>query len=250
MYGWKARIGLILPSRNTTMEPEFQRIVPEGVSVHATRVNVEQVSPQALARMEKALAGAARLLVAVNPDIIIFGCTSGSLIKGPGYDRRLSDKITRITGVQALTTSTAVVEALKILKIRKAAVATPYTEEVNRKEKEFLEGYGIQVVRIKGMGCSKPARSYPLAANPVSLMGLWDPSLAYKLALDVHTPQAEGIFISCTNLRTLEIIDPLEKNSGKPVVTSNQASMAIALRRLGIRERISGFGRLLENPDL
>ncbi|MFH1757584.1 MAG: maleate cis-trans isomerase [Pseudomonadota bacterium] len=246
MYGWKGRIGLLVPSRNTTMEPEFNRIAPEGVSIHAARMFLKENSPAALIKMEKEIDPAVSLIMAVNPDVIVFGDTSGSFIKGLGYDQKLIKKISGQTKIKAITTSTAVIEALKLLKVTKVAVATPYTEEVNEKEREFIEAHGIRVTRIKGLGYSKPVKLYPLASNPVSGMGLLNPSVAYKLAQDVDSREAEGIFISCTNFRTIEIIEALEKNVGKPVVTSNQASMSMALRVMGIREKITGFGVLLE----
>jgi maleate isomerase len=246
MYGWKGRIGLLIPSRNTTLEPEFNRMAPEGVSVHAARMVLREASPAALMQMEKEVYRAASMIMAVNPDVVVVGCTSGSFIKGLGYDQKLIRKITSLRKVKAITTSTAVVEALRLLKVVKVAVATPYTDEVNEKERAFIEGHGIRVTRIKGLGYSKPIRVYPMASKPVSGIGLLEPSVAYKLALDVDTKEAEGVFISCTNFRTIEIIEALEKNLGKPVVTSNQASMAMALRVMGIREKITGFGLLLE----
>lgn len=246
MYGWKGRIGLLIPSRNTTLEPEFNRMAPGGVSIHAARMALKEPSPAALMEMEKEVYKAASMIMAVNPGVIVVGCTSGSFIKGLGYDQKLIKKIHGLTQAKAITTSTAVIEALKLLKVTKVAVATPYTEEVNEKEREFIEAHGIRVTRIKGLGYSKPVKAYPLASQPVSGIGLLEPSVAYNLAQDVDTPEADGIFISCTNFRTVEIIEALEKNMGKPVVTSNQASMAMALRVMGIKERVIGFGSLLE----
>jgi maleate isomerase len=246
MYGWKGRIGVLLPSRNTTLEPEFHRLMPEGVSTHAERMVLKEASPAALKDMEKEVYRAALMILAVNPGVIVVGCTSGSFIGGFGYDQKLTKKIESQTKVKAITTSTAVVQALKLLKITKVAVATPYTEEVNEKEREFIEGHGIRVTKINGLGYSKAVTSYPLASQPVSGIGLLEPSVAYKLAQDVDTPEADGVFISCTNFRTIEIIQALEKNLGKPVVTSNQASLAMALREMGIQEKITGFGSLLE----
>jgi maleate isomerase len=199
--------------------------------------------------MEEGIYQAASLMMSVGPDLIAVACTSGTLIKGVGYDQKLSDRITELTKVPAITTAGAVLEAFSLLKITKVAMATPYIDEVNAKEKEFLEGNGIRVTRMKGLGYSKSGAPYPLISRPVSMIGLLYPEVAYKMAFDVDTPDAEGIFISCTNFRTIEIIAALEKNAGKPVVTSNQATWAIALRRLGIKERICGFGKLLELPE-
>lgn len=228
------------------MEPEFNRMAPEGVSIHATRMFLQENSPAALIKMKKEIDPAVSLIVAVNPDVIVFGDTSGSFIKDLGYDQELIQRINHLTMAKAITSSTAVIEALKLLNIRKVAVATPYTDEVNEREKRFIEAHRIRVTRIKGLGYYKPVKVFPLASKPVSGMGLLNPSVAYKLAQDVNSREAEGIFISCTNFRTIEIIEALEKNLGKPVVTSNQASMAMALRLMGIREKIIGFGSLLE----
>lgn len=245
MYGWKGRIGLLIPHRNTTMEPEFYGMGPEGVSIHTARMILKEPSPAALMEMEEEIYRAASVIVGVNPDVIVVGCTSGSFIKGFGYDQKLMEKIANLTEVPAITTSTAVIEALKFFKLTKVAVATPYTDEVNEKEREFVEAHGISVTQIAGLGYSKPITDYPLASKPVSGIGLLHPSTAYKLAKSVDTGDADGIFISCTNLRTIEIIEALEENTGKPVVTSNQASMAMALKVMGIKEKIPGFGALL-----
>ncbi len=246
MYGWKGRIGLLIPHRNTTMEPEFHRMVPKGVSVHAARMLLKEPSPNALAEMEEEIYRSAQIISAIDPDVIVVGCTSGSLIKGFGYDKEIIEKITSLTNLPAITTATAVIEAFKRLNIHKVAVATPYIDEVNQKEKEFIENQGISVTKIKGLGYCKPMESYPLAPRPVSGIGLLYPSVAYKLARNVDTPDADGIFISCTNFRTIEIIEELEINSNKPVVSSNQASMAMALHKMGIKEKIRCFGSLFE----
>jgi maleate isomerase len=246
MYGWKGRIGLLIPHRTITPEPEFNRMAPEGVSIHTGRFFFEEPSPAALLKTEEEIYRAAPLVAGVNPDVIVVACTSATLIKGFGYDQKLIEEITHLTGVATTTTSTAVIEALKFFKITKVAVATPYIEEVNQKEKEFLEAHGIRVTRIKGLGYSKSITSYPLSSKPISPMGLLQPSVAYKLARDTDTPDADGIFISCTGFRTIEIIEELERDTGKPVVTSNQASMAMALKMMGIKEKIRGFGSLLE----
>jgi maleate isomerase len=227
------------------MEPELNKMAPDGVSIHAARFVVKEISLAGLIEMEDEIYCAAPLIAAVSPDIIIVGCTSGSLIKGFGYDQKLIEKITNLTGVQTTTTSTAVIEAMKLLKVTKVAVATPYTDEVNQKEKEFIEAHGICVTQIKGLGYSRPLTNYPLAPKPLSGFSLFPPYVAYRLAKDVDTPDADGIFISCTGFRTIEIIEALEENTGKPVITSNQASMAIALRMMGINEKIKGFGSLL-----
>ena len=122
----------------------------------------------------------------------------------------------------------------------------PYPEEINEKEKLFLEESGFVVTSIKGLGHSERKQVYPLTASPVSTIGLQEPYVAYKLALDVDTTDSDCIFISCTNFRTIEIIKKLEKELGKPVISSNQATLAMALKELRISEAIDGYGTLFE----
>ena len=247
MYGWKGRIGLIVPSRNTTLEPEFYRMAPQGITTHATRVSLGDITPSDLADMEEEIYRAARKIQELNADVMAVGCTSGTFIKGVGYDSLLIGNLWKQTGIPTLTTSTAVIEALKVLQIKNVAVATPYSDEVNEKERAFLEGNGFKVTCIKGLGYIRTEIKYPLASRPVSGIGLLEPCVAYRMAMDVDTDDAQGIFISCTNFRTVEIIQELEQNRQKPVVTSNQATMWLCLKTLGIRERVQGFGALLEN---
>ncbi len=236
MYGWRARIGLIIPSSNTTMEPEFWKMAPEGVSIHSARMRLIEVTPEALSEMHKDLMHAAQLLSDTNVDIIVFGCTSGSFLEGLGFDKQISDEIKSNVGVEAITTSTAVIDALKELELRKIVLATPYIEEINKKEVKFLEDNGIKVLKYKGLGILKNTE-----------IGAQTPDVAYRLAKEVYVSEADGVFISCTNFRTIEILDVLEQDLGVPVISSNQATMWKTLKTLGIREKYESFGTLLRD---
>jgi len=244
MYGWRARIGLLIPSVNATMEPEFNRFLPAGVSVHAARMALGECTEAGLSQMEERMEQAARQVMGVGPDLIIFGCTSGSLIKGSRHNEEMVQKLEKISGIPAITTSQAVLSCLDQLGIQKVAVATPYNDEVNQREKEFLEENNIAVVRILGLGFSHYEPVFPLSGRPVSRISLQEPYVAYKLALRAFSSEADGVFISCTNLRTLEIIEKLETATQRPVVTSNQATLALALQRLNLWEPIPQLGRL------
>ncbi|WP_456394453.1 maleate cis-trans isomerase family protein [Thermococcus sp.] len=235
MYGWRSKIGLIVPSSNTTMESEFWTMAPKGVSVHTARMNLRDVTEKALIEMESYAKAAAKRLADAEVDIIMYGCTSGSLVKGRGYDKKISQELERHSGIRAVTTSTAVLEALKELGISKVAVATPYIGAVNAKEKQFLEENGIDVLRMEGLGIVRNTE-----------IGKQEPWVAYNLAKSVYSSEADGIFISCTNFRTIEVIDFLEIDLGVPVITSNQASMWFVLRNLGIKEKYKKYGTLMK----
>lgn len=242
MYGWRGRIGIIIPSSNTTCEPELQKIAPEGVSVHAARVFNPEVKNEAekeaaILEMNREIERAAREVASVEPSVIVYGCTTGSFLKGPGYDQEVEHMITSRTGIPALTTTTAVVEAIKALGLKKIAMATPYTSGTAAKERDFFEKGipGLNVVKEKNLELiSNLARGRLL------------PFTAYQAAREVVTPEVDGVFISCTNWRTIEIIDMLEKDLGKPVVTSNQASLWLALKKMGMTG-IPGYGRLFSH---
>lgn len=232
MIGWRLRIGLIVPSPNTVMEPEFYQHVPTGVSVHTSRMQLTEVSSEELLEMGQEVERCAELLKTANVDILVFGCTSGSFLQGKGYDQELQDKMEETSGVPAVTTSQAVVEALRAKDLNDIVVATPYPDEINEREVKYLEDYGFVVRDISGLRISKGFD-----------IGERQPTEAYNLGLKLakQEPNVDGVFISCTNFRTFEIIKILSEDIGKPVITSNQASLWMALRKVGISNRLWGL---------
>lgn len=235
MYGWRGRIGLIIPSSNTTMEEEFKKLLPYGISLHTARIPLRKATPKELIEMERYLGEASRRVADADVDIIVFGCTTGSLVKGYGYDQELTNEMTGETGIPSITTSTAVTMALQELRINRMCIATPYIEDLNIAEKKFFEDNGFEVVNIGGLGIIENIE-----------IGKLYPSRAYELAKTVYRPGCEGVFISCTNFRTIEIIDSLEKDLGKPVISSNQVSIWATFKTLMIRDNIENYGSLFK----
>jgi len=166
-------------------------------------------------------------------DVIGFGCTSGSLYRGLGYDQEIIKRMQRVSNKPCTTVATAVVQALREMDIRKPCVATPYTDWVNQLEKKFLEESGFVVLHIGGLG---------LDIDKITNL---TPDIAYRQARRVDRPGADGIFISCTGFRTVEILDILEKDLGKPVISSNQALMWALLKLADVKGPVLGFGKLL-----
>lgn len=109
------RIGLLVPSSNTTMEPDFYKMIPKGVSVHTSRMWLEKVTAEGLMEMSKDAIKASKLLETADIDIIVFGCTSGSLIGGVEWEKKLVEGILENTGIPTISTGRAVVDALKTL---------------------------------------------------------------------------------------------------------------------------------------
>ncbi len=234
MYGWRGRIGLLVPSVNTVAEPEMNRMAPEGVSCFAARMRNSRADFEDTVEMLKHVERAADELASAHADVVAFTCTAGSFVKGGKGEDDLKRLIEKTSHTTAVTTSGAVVAALKSLKVRKLVMATPYPEEINRLEKAFFEGKGFEVLAVKGLGITEAFK-----------IGLEIPDHTYRFVKSLDSSQADAIFISCTNYRTIDIIERLEDDFKKPVVSSNQATFWSALRTVGCRESIHGFGELL-----
>ena len=233
-YGLRLRIGLLVPSSNTTMEPDFHSMAPKGVSVHTARMRLDEVTPDGLIRMADDAERGAALLATAGVDVIVYGCTTGSLVGGVKWEESLVRNIHENTGVRATSTSGAVVLALRSLSARRVGVATPYTDVLNRLETQFLEDHGFQVAAIEGLGLVDNLEIGRVERDVIE--GL----------IEAVASEADTIFISCTNLPALDLIDGLERRHGRPVVTSNQASLWAALRDSGVKE-IPGYGELLRD---
>ena len=235
MLDWTAKIGALIVAPDTTPEREFPKMIPPGVSVHFARMwfagKVDEIS---LTRLFDEAEGASKMLATLKPDVVCFCSTAGSFIKGAEYDQQVIKRIESAVRSRATTTATAVSRALEVLGIKRVAIATPYVEEVNRFARGFFEDQGYEVTNIRGLGIVEDTD-----------IGRLQPEVAYQVARSVDSPQTDGVFISCTNFRTIEILDKLENDLGKPVISSNQATIWDALRKAGVDESISGFGELL-----
>lgn len=241
MYGRRGRIGLIVPSSNTVCEPEMAALCPEEVVTYSTRILFEPTIEGLKAMKDHVERACLELSSEGICRIIVFCCTVGSMIGGADYDQEIIHLIEQKAGVPAMTTTTAVRAALDALGVKRIGVATPYTREINGIEKSLLERMGYDVTTIIGVNEDVPPSQF---TN--EMIGRLLPEEAYRLALQVTDSRNEAIFISCTNFRAIEVIQPLEEKTGKPVITSNQSTMWSALRKLGINDSIQGFGRLFQ----
>ncbi len=233
-FGWRGKIGVITPANGTAMEEEFHRYAPEGVAVMTQRILFEKVDKEGLSALGERSVEAAKILASAKPDLLLFGCTTGSLINGLGYDQELIRRIEAASGIRTITTSTALTEALKTLGSRKLVISTPYSETVNQAEKQFLEDSGYQVLNIRGLGYTDP--------NCMPRTTIVD---MYRLTKEILVPEADTVFVSCTGINVMDGIGAMEKDFARPVITSNQVSLWYALKVLGVRET-SAEGRLFE----
>ena len=228
-----AKVGLIIPSVNTTTEPEFAWIAPRSISFHAARVFMDTTTPDAIRAMNTEVRHAAGLLATFSPDVVAYACTAGSFVDGPDATRALAGEILAIVKCPVVTTAQAMVEALRHLGISRIGLATPYPEDVTAAERGFLVESGFDVVACERLGRSG-AEIRPTTAEEI-----------VALVRKVDVPRAQAIFVSCTDLRALEVVDELERQIGKPVLTSNQVTLWGILRALKSPARVAGFGRIL-----
>ena len=232
----RARIGVIVPMSNTNLEPDMEMLRPAGVSVHTMRAggydldavpDSEQMRNYAAADLD----GVLDLLCAARPDVILYGCTSATLSMGPDYDRAFCRRIEERAGVPAVTAAGALVEALDALGASTVGFCSPYTEELNREAAAFLGACGRQVIASAYVG-SDLGNYGQSGLTPAQVL-----ALGRRAAHD----RADAIVMSCTDMRAVEVIEDLESETGIPVVTSNQAMMFAAIRRLGLDDaRVPG----------
>ena len=149
-FGWRGRLGVITPSRGWTLEHEWPRMLPQGISYHVARMLPLATTPEEIAKMSEYALEAAESLASANVDIICYGCTIETMPKGIEYDRTLTENLAKATGIPAKTMAGAVVEALNEFGTLKIAVVTPYIDKINIFEKTFLEDNGFEVIHEKG----------------------------------------------------------------------------------------------------
>jgi len=233
----RARIGFILMSTDLAAEADFFDMAPEGVAVHITRLKTDDYTTnETLARHIEHMADAAsRIQPDTRPEVISYSCTSGSIVIG---EQRVMDEIRKgAPWAKPMCIVTGVLDALRELNGRRIVVGTPYLDEINTAEAEYLTDRGIDILDIQGLNLTTGIE-----------FGRVTPAYWKEFALAIDRPDADAIFLSCGGIRSLEVVDEIEQAAGKPVVTSNQAQFWSCLRRAGIGDRIEGFGQLFQLP--
>jgi maleate isomerase len=231
--GPRLRIGMMIPSVNFVADPQIQAMLPAGVQLHTTRMKLVGSSDEEMHAMVKEVDQCAQLLADADPQRILFHCTAASTISvdmGPKICRRITD----LTGIPATDTAAAIVAAFQALGVRKIVMVTPYPHNVNAHEVEYFGHFGIEVLREHGLGLFG-GREF--ARIP--------PDEWYRLVMENRHEDADAYFISCAQVRAAEVIETLEGELKRPVVTSNNAVAWRCLRQSGIADQVSGFGRLL-----
>ena len=234
----RARLGVILPSVNTVVEPWFSRVLASDLRVHATRMLLDSaLSPDALRRMdhEEGMDAAVRL-ASCRPHAVAYCCTASSIVQGVEYDRDLQRGLEKATGAPSFTAVGAIIDALNVLGAKSIAIASPYTDAIDHAETAFFQGSGFTILRAANLGI---ADTFELASPTARDI--------YALAERAWYPGADALLISCLNMNSQEVVAQIESQIGRPVVTSTTATLWKLLRSAGVQDRIPGYGRLLSD---
>ena len=230
------RIGVIVPSVNTVVEPWFARVCPPGVTVHAARMFLDnKLTPESLVRMDREEGlNAVRQIMSCKPASVAYCCTASSIVQGLEYDGRLNHELQHAAGVPAFTATQGIIEALHAVGARRIAVCSPYTQTIDDAEHGFFSAAGFEIVGSAHLGI---ADAFKLA-DPTSdeIYTLWEKS---------WRADADASLITCLNLNSQAVIEKIEAVSGKPVITSTQATLWKLLRAAGVTTAIEGYGALL-----
>ena len=232
----RAKLGFILMSTDLAAESDFFDMAPNDVAIHITRLKTDDhTTNETLSKHIEFMADAAsRIQPDTKPDVISYSCTSGSIVIG---EEIIKEEIKKGAPYAIpMTLVTGVVDALEELKVKNLVVGTPYLDEINTKEAEFLINKGFSVLNIQGLNLTKGIE-----------FGTVTPEYWIKFALEINETAADAIFLSCGGIRSTEVIDRIEQKVGKPVITSNQAQMWSCLRRAGVEDKILGFGELFNH---
>jgi maleate isomerase len=238
MKGWRTRVGFLVPPGNPTVEPEMAQLTPPGVSLHFTRMNAEGPAGTHAGQEERnrsqveSIPACVRLLAMVAPSVIVMAHTATSYTLGQAREAELVAEMESLGHARFITAFGSVLAALQQLGVRRIAYATPYSADMTARGRLHLESCGVDVVN---------------AGHLDNVRNIYEENSerAYAIARHVDRPDAEAIFLSGVGMPTLDALQPLEEDTGKPVISAASAMMWHALRTAGVRHKLPGFGRLL-----
>lgn len=234
----RAGFGVLVPAGNPTVEPELYRMAPASITIHFARLRSPAGEPGATEGLETrtlgyldALPDAVSAIAEVKPDLVVLSHTALSYLNGFAREDALIDRVKALSGAPAATAARSVREALVHLGARRIAVAMPYPEAIGVASHAYWQAAGFEVVARHRMA---------------DVTNIYHETEERALALgrEADVPAAEALLISGTGLPTVGIVERLERDLGKPVVTSQTATLWYALRALGIHDAVRGYGRL------
>jgi maleate cis-trans isomerase len=236
MFGWRARIGSINPGVYLYSK-EWDKILPDGIVWAVMSLGVVSLTTAEFAKAGEKIIDAGKTLGTREVGHIFISGTPMCLNIGYNRAKELAQAITKATGVNTVLALDDIANAFKALSAKRVTIATPYSPEINAAHSKFLADNGITVVNAKGLQL----------VNNVDITKQPD-YMSYRLAKQAYSENTDvdAIWVGCPAWPVLSNVDRLEQDTGKPVISDMTASLYIALKHLGIRGPVKGFGRLLE----
>ena len=241
--GWKLKIGTVVPSTNTIVQPDFDDLRREGITTHVARIgipNMKIASDEDFDKMvrlsEADLVAAVDRVMTSAPGLLIVGMSS--LIVWDGYEasRARREMLEKRTGVPVTGGSFAVAAALEKLDAKRIAILSPYMPIADRHISQFFADLDYEVVSFIGLKCPSPVAIAETTAEELS-----------KALDEIDGPDVEAIVQFGTNLHFMRQAENEEQKRGKPVIAINSVSYWHGLRTLGIQDRFDGYGRVLRD---
>jgi len=239
--GYRVKFGVLVPSTNTIVEPDFYAMAPPGVTLHVGRIFIENQTMDDDASFEKlmlqiraSIARAVADVMSSEPDALIMGMSSETFWGGKKGNDEFQRRIEEVSGKRIATGANACERALGALGARRLGVVTPYQPVGDTQVRRFLEECGYEVVTLEGLRC-------PTAVSIAHV----DEATLRRAIVAVNRPDVDAIVQVGTNLSMLRFADEAERWLDKPVVAINAATFWYALRENGFSDRMPGFGRLL-----
>lgn len=234
VYGRRGRIGLLVPANNSVIEPEFWSVMPPDLALYATRLLVKgDLVPAVIHAMEAQVGKAVETIAATGVNVIAYCDMVTTFIMEPGWNEAATAKIGNDTGIAAISAWTSLRDAMNALGVCRFALGTPYPAAIHATARPFFEARNYTVVDDATLDIL--ATSEVPTVDRARLMPFID-------SLDVEG--ADAIVLLATDLPTLGLIEEIERQTGLPVITSNQALLWSAMRALGLKDRIASLGKL------
>jgi maleate isomerase len=233
------RLGLLVPASDMVSEVDFRNHLPSSVAFYTARLHQPQNSGIGTKENYEGLVDsapdAARSVALANPELLVYSCTSGSFFKGPDWHQELSVLLEEASGIPTITTSTALITALAALEARTVFLASPYPNSVNEAETSFLKAHGFNITAVLNFGCTKSKEIFAIAPEQI---------VEAVLARRDEVKQNDVLFLTCTGLRSVDVVETLERELDLTVITSNSAALWLAMSRLGVDTSEVRAGRL------
>ena len=221
-----------VPAEALAIYPAGIQFVTEGLSKPGDPPLVGTLATYE--RLQDRIGPAARALADKGADAVLLLGTSITFYKGAAHDQRLIDSIQRATNRPATTMSSAIVDALRVVGGKRLAVASGYTEEVNKQFRVFLEESGFDVVALRGLGLVTPPDNLSRDELETFIVDVFQAA-----------PNADAVVVAFASTRTLELIVRLEKRCNVPVVSARPHAFWAGVRLLGFNPAVGGLGTVL-----